>query len=331
MNGPVRTHYDNLKVARNAPPEVIKAAYKTLAQKYHPDLNPGSEAAARIMVMLNQAYAVLSDPLRRKDHDAWIAEQEQEAAQRTTTSDGYSSEARSTAESMRSAYGADIPFSQTNSARGNASAQTRQAQPPAPVVQRNSDNPAWLQGLFLLCVLVVWNWDTVKSWFEKPQTVVAISTPAPVAAVAKPPIPARPVYQRPTVAPSGYAWPVSAGYVDGFPLLNQSGRSTFTIDNSRGNGDVFVKLHSVAGRNAGENVRHLFIPFGSRFTARNLTTGWYEVRYRTLTDGSLHVSEAFEAKETVVDDSMFFSNLTLTLYTVPGGNTKTKTLAEADF
>ena len=35
----VRTHYDNLKVARNAPPEVIRAAYKALAQKYHPDRN----------------------------------------------------------------------------------------------------------------------------------------------------------------------------------------------------------------------------------------------------------------------------------------------------
>ena len=32
----IRTHYDNLKVARNAPPEVIRAAYRVLAQKYHP-------------------------------------------------------------------------------------------------------------------------------------------------------------------------------------------------------------------------------------------------------------------------------------------------------
>lgn len=73
----MKTHYDNLKVLRSAPPELIKAAYKTLAQKYHPDLNPGSEQAARIMVILNQAYAVLSDPIERAKHDLWIVEQEQ--------------------------------------------------------------------------------------------------------------------------------------------------------------------------------------------------------------------------------------------------------------
>lgn len=77
----MQTHYDNLKVARNAPSEIIKAAYKTLAQKYHPDLNPGSAEAARVMVMVNQAYAVLSDPARRKQHDDWITEQERPAPQ----------------------------------------------------------------------------------------------------------------------------------------------------------------------------------------------------------------------------------------------------------
>ena len=35
----IRTHYDNLKVARDAPIEVIRAAYKSLCMKYHPDLN----------------------------------------------------------------------------------------------------------------------------------------------------------------------------------------------------------------------------------------------------------------------------------------------------
>jgi curved DNA-binding protein CbpA len=71
-----RTHYDNLKVARDAPPEVVRAAYKVLAQRYHPDRNPGSERAARIMQIVNASYQVLSDPKARAAHDAWIAEQE---------------------------------------------------------------------------------------------------------------------------------------------------------------------------------------------------------------------------------------------------------------
>ncbi|SNS33340.1 DnaJ domain-containing protein [Noviherbaspirillum humi] len=72
----VHTHYDNLKVARDAPPEVIRAAYKTLSQKYHPDRNPGNAEAIRIIQIINSAYEVLSDPVKRQEHDAWIARTE---------------------------------------------------------------------------------------------------------------------------------------------------------------------------------------------------------------------------------------------------------------
>ena len=74
----IHTHYDNLKVARLAPQEVIRAAYKALTQKYHPDKNPGDEKAARIMAILNTAYGILGDPVRRKEHDEWIAAEEWE-------------------------------------------------------------------------------------------------------------------------------------------------------------------------------------------------------------------------------------------------------------
>lgn len=72
----IHTHYDNLKVARNAPPEVIRAAYKTLSQKYHPDRHPGSPEAIRIIQIINSAYEVLSDPVKRQEHDDWIAKTE---------------------------------------------------------------------------------------------------------------------------------------------------------------------------------------------------------------------------------------------------------------
>jgi curved DNA-binding protein CbpA len=72
----VHTHYDNLKVARNAPAEVIRAAYKTLSQKYHPDRNPNSPDAIRIIQIINTAYEVLSDPVKRHEHDNWIARAE---------------------------------------------------------------------------------------------------------------------------------------------------------------------------------------------------------------------------------------------------------------
>ncbi|MCS4533794.1 J domain-containing protein [Neisseria montereyensis] len=75
MSQRIRTHYDNLKVAQDAPIEVIRAAYRSLCKKYHPDQNPNNPDAERIMSLINRSYAVLSDPEQRRAHDDWIAAQ----------------------------------------------------------------------------------------------------------------------------------------------------------------------------------------------------------------------------------------------------------------
>ncbi len=76
--GKVHSHYENLKVSRDAPIEVIRAAYKSLSQKYHPDRNVGNDDAARIMALINVAYETLSDPEERQKHDEWIRSEERE-------------------------------------------------------------------------------------------------------------------------------------------------------------------------------------------------------------------------------------------------------------
>ncbi len=81
--GRPHTHYDNLKVARNAPPEVIKAAYKALSQRYHPDKN-GSADATRIMKILNDAYAVLGDAECRRRYDATLSAKAAEPSRETS-------------------------------------------------------------------------------------------------------------------------------------------------------------------------------------------------------------------------------------------------------
>ncbi len=77
---PIATHYDNLKVQRDAPVGVIKTAYRKLSQQYHPDRNP-DPAALEIMKLINLAWDVLSDPERRARHDRAIAALERRAAQ----------------------------------------------------------------------------------------------------------------------------------------------------------------------------------------------------------------------------------------------------------
>jgi curved DNA-binding protein CbpA len=78
----IRTHYDNLQIARTASDAVVRAAYRGLSQQHHPDKNPKDrETAERIMKVINEAYAVLSDPVRRRQHDEWIDSQESEQDQ----------------------------------------------------------------------------------------------------------------------------------------------------------------------------------------------------------------------------------------------------------
>lgn len=71
-----RTHYDNLQVKEDASPEVIKGAYRYLSQKWHPDKNiHNRDEAERVLKIINNAYATLSDPVKRKAHDEWIKRQ----------------------------------------------------------------------------------------------------------------------------------------------------------------------------------------------------------------------------------------------------------------
>jgi curved DNA-binding protein CbpA len=60
--------YKTLQVDPEADPEVIQAAYRRLAQKFHPDRASGEEAARR-MIAINAAWEVLGDPARRAAYD----------------------------------------------------------------------------------------------------------------------------------------------------------------------------------------------------------------------------------------------------------------------
>ena len=62
------SYYDVLQVSTRAEPAVITAAYKRLAQTYHPDKSKDPEASAK-MAKINVAYEVLSDPIKRAAYD----------------------------------------------------------------------------------------------------------------------------------------------------------------------------------------------------------------------------------------------------------------------
>jgi molecular chaperone DnaJ len=62
-------YYQILGVKRDAKPEEIKKAYRRLARKYHPDVNPGDKSAEERFKMITEAHDVLSDPKKRSVYD----------------------------------------------------------------------------------------------------------------------------------------------------------------------------------------------------------------------------------------------------------------------
>lgn len=62
-------YYKVLGVSRTAKPEEIKKAYRRLARKYHPDVNPGDKAAEEQFKKISEAFDVLSDPKKREVYD----------------------------------------------------------------------------------------------------------------------------------------------------------------------------------------------------------------------------------------------------------------------
>lgn len=64
-----RDYYEVLGVAKNAGDGEIKKAYRVLAKKYHPDMNPGDKEAEKKFKEASEAYAILSDPEKRRQYD----------------------------------------------------------------------------------------------------------------------------------------------------------------------------------------------------------------------------------------------------------------------
>lgn len=236
----IHTHYDNLKVARMAPQEVIRAAYKALSQKYHPDKNPGDDKAARIMAIVNTAYGILSDPMRRKEHDEWIAAEEWEIAWLESTNDDIAKHRVSGVSSASSAWEAPAAAPARPLLRQPAVWMTLTAVfaaglaagalfPSAPrvvrMVRAPAPVPAPVPVLPVVAPAAPVAAKTIPDDFAarpEPSSAPSLKT----LAVTELAVPARgadcSTEIRTSTAPNGSPWPERSGYIDGYALVNQA-------------------------------------------------------------------------------------------------------------
>ena len=307
----IRTQYDNLKVARNAPPEVIKAAYKSLSNIYHPDKHPGDPKYVGIMQIINHSYETLSDVNKRKIHDEWIKSQEGEEKVyepkiMNTKPTDYPKTERTKVSYVRDRK-RNIKESILNAIKNIA----------FPLI-------AFIGVVVVMAVLsfIVDYFDSNSDYNN--QKIVYQKTP-PVQYVA--PVPE---YYRPALDPNGKSWPSKSGYLIGTKNGNNNGLSKVTIDNSGNNSDVHCKLVYI-NQNTAHPVREFYILAYSKFTLNKVTKGNYDIRYRDLRTGSTFRSEAFELFETRENDGIKYHDIIMTLYMVQNGNMKTYNIPESEF
>ena len=143
--------YKVLQVDSEAEFEVIEAAYRRLARKYHPDVSPGPESQER-MVRINQAWELLRDPVKRAAVDRARTRNAGSAAQSASTdARTAAAEARRAAASQAptppgTTYEADTRYTTTPVTRAQARARRRGLPGPAPGPKPDYVSPDWTTG-----------------------------------------------------------------------------------------------------------------------------------------------------------------------------------------
>lgn len=110
-----KNYYDILQVNKNASSEIIEKAYKVLAKKYHPDLQPAEnkDEAEDILKEINEAYEVLSNTEKRQSYNASLLREEQQK-QQEQTSYGYEKKADNVKTSSTSSQQSQQQYSPNN-------------------------------------------------------------------------------------------------------------------------------------------------------------------------------------------------------------------------
>jgi len=335
----MRTHYQNLKVAENAPQQAVKSAYRKLCLKHHPDRNPGNPDSQRIMQILNDAYDVLSDPVKRRAYDQdLVLKRAREASGARHTSPASSSSRSSSHQSWpRSTYQAPP-------------SRARRAYAPGPIPNWRSfyAHPAPRYGwqrfvqeagisygmLFVFFCLTGANlfyhfhdsnsmpWGSTSA-NNSPRERRSAYAPYRVYR-------SNPHYVRPETAPNGRPWPATTDYVDGYPVLLDEGDAQIELVNPPSLPDLFVKLVSLDA-NRPYVVRTLFVRGGSSVTLSTVSPGLFDLRFQNLKTGEIRKTGTFELRVSNLSKRVRASNRSFNFLELWANEKATFELSQANF
>lgn len=355
----LHTHYDNLKVTRNAPLEVIKAAYRAMAQKYHPDVNT-SPGAERVMKIINEAWDVLSDPVARKKHDQWIEIEEAKTLstrQHRDHDSTFNTGGARTFEEAPSTPEQPDPNGRPMSPSGVSGKDVKKIGVTAIALlflafainhfgggeKENQASDEWWKDDLLVARAPVSAQPTALPDESEADEHQSNSSGVPrhseeeLAQLQLENEPSKAAiedldHQRLRLArlSPGQALPRATGYIEGSPKKATNGSSKVTVDNTRNISDVVIKVCQGTASTCTQ-VRHAFVRKGESFSFGTISPGLYDIRYVSLDSGGINKSEAFELVEEVSEEGVRYSVLTITLYTVAGGNTKMTKIEESQF
>ena len=196
-------------------------------------------------------------------------------------------------------------------------------QPPQKTSSRSSGT-SYVGALFIIIAILLLYGYSASHYSSQQETKTS---------VAEPPSPKeQPKQQEQSTPPPTEKAPVApipkenvrTGYDTEKAIANKNGYCEVTVDNTRNNMPVYVRLWDMGRK---EPVRAFFIRQGEQFTAQNLTPGTYEVRYIELYDNDVapqgSKSERFQLEQIERSYGVEYSQISLTLYRVRNGNMTT--------
>ena len=167
---------------------------------------------------------------------------------------------------------------------------------------------------------------------SKKPTATVTPTPSSSASVATPQTTQRPA--PPAAAPVPAPVPlipkanVVTQYLPNAPRLNSDGLCEITIDNTQNDYPVYVRIWNLDGKP--KAVRSINVRQGDSFTAKSFSPGRYDIRYTRIYENevasSASKSEPFELEQIQQKDGISYSTMSLTLYRVRHGNTRTSSI-----